>query len=471
MSKGVKKVIKMLAPEWALDWYHRTLAFLGAFIYNFPSRNLMVIGVTGTKGKTSTVYFITKMLEYAGHKVGALSSLHVKIGEHEELNKKKMTMPGRFFIQQKLRDMVHAGCTYVVLEVTSEGIAQHRHAYIDFDTAVFTNISPEHIESHGSFEKYLAAKQKLFSALKNTRRDKYIKGKKVRMPKTIVANGDDARAQDFLSFPADKKYCFHVGVHNDDEELSVCEHVIAEHVRPEGRNISFTVRGMPCTLRLAGAFNAQNALAAISVGIAEGLTLSSIAEALGGIQSLPGRMEYIDAGQSCTVVVDYAHTPDSLDAVYRVLQSQLAEKRNSGRLICVLGAAGGGRDKWKRPVLGAIAGMWGDAVIITNEDPYNEDPLRIMEDVARGARRADELYKKYFGEGFFEKRPEVRASDILVIPDRREAVRRALLLAKAGDAVVITGKGAEQLMAVAGGNAISWDDRKVVREEIARLSF
>ncbi|MDO8558046.1 MAG: UDP-N-acetylmuramoyl-L-alanyl-D-glutamate--2,6-diaminopimelate ligase [bacterium] len=466
----IKRSIKKIIPGWALDWYHLALAFLGALVYGFPSHNLIVIGVTGTKGKTSAVYFITKILEHAGHKVGALSSLHFKIGEHEEMNKKKMTMPGRFFIQRKLRRMVKARCTYAVCEVTSEGIAQYRHAYIDFDTAVFTNIAPEHIESHGSFEKYLAEKQKLFACLKSTRRKKHVGGKWIRIQKTIVANGDDARADDFLAFAADRKYCFHVGAHNDNEEISICEHIIAENVRPEERKTSFTVRETPCTLRLSGMFNVQNALAAISVGISERLTLPSIMEALGNIRSLPGRMEYIDAGQSFVTVVDYAHTPDSLDAVYRTLRFPKEGGKNPGRLICVLGAAGGGRDAWKRPLLGAIAGTWGDAVIITNEDPYDEDPMSIMEDVASGAQHANELYKKYFGEKLIEESYSASTPELIKILDRREAIRHAIALARPGDTLIITGKGAEQLMALKGGRMMSWDDRKVVREEIGRVA-
>lgn len=466
----VKQLLRNLAPVFALRWYHRLLAFLGALIYGFPSRKLIVIGVTGTKGKTSVVHLAAKVLEGAGYKVGVISSLAFKVGSREEQNRLKMTMPGRFFIQKKLSQMVDAGCSHAVLEITSEGIAQFRHTCIDFDTLVFTNIAPEHIEAHGSFEKYLAEKQKLFAALASTRRDKIVRGKRVKPAKTIIVNGDDAHADDFISFWAERKYCCHVQFHKNDEELTPRTHIVAENVVTQSTSTTFSVHDTPFTLRLSGTFNVTNTLLALAVGMAEGISLSTISESIAKVDVLPGRMEFINAGQPFTVVVDYAHTPDSLDAVYRALCSrQDVNGHKEGRLICVLGAAGGGRDRWKRPVLGAIAGVWCDVVMVTNEDPYDEDPRKIMEEVAGGVKRAHDVYQKYFDGEFLEKRAGGLNGIPHLIYDRREAIRKALTSAHSGDVVVITGKGAEQMMAVEGGKKVPWDDRQVIREEIARL--
>ena len=465
----LKQAILAVTPRIALGWYHCVLAFIAALFYGFPSRSLTVIGVTGTKGKTSTVFFIGKILEDAGYYVGAVSGLYFKIGMHEEPNLRKMTMPGRFFMQHALRAMVRAGCTHAILEVTSEGIAQHRHRFIDFDTAVFTNITPEHIESHGSFDMYLSVKQKLFAGLQNTCRTKRIKGKMVRMRKTIIGNGDDSHADDFMRFPADKKYCFHVGSHDADEEISVCEHVVAEHVVAGHGGVRFAVGAVAFSSPLAGRFNVANMLAALAVGISEGLQMRAMREVIARISVLPGRMEYIKIGQPFDAVVDYAHTPESLDAVYRTLRMALNEGDKKGKLICVLGAAGGGRDRWKRPLFGAIAGMWGDEIFITNEDPYDENPMAIMREIAEGSFRARELYAGHFGQETLEDFSEKNHAMPRLTVDRRVAIRQALAMASPGDTVVVTGKGSEQRMAVLDGKLIPWDDRAVVREGLVGL--
>lgn len=463
----LKAFLKRLVPPLALDWYHRWLAFFGALYYRFPSRRLVVIGVTGTKGKTTTVHLIARILEQAGYKVGAASSICFKIGAKVEMNRKKMTMPGRFFLQKLLRRMVSINCRYAVIEVTSEGVRQHRQLWIDFDTVVFTNISPEHLESHGGFAPYLAAKREIFRTLAQSRRVKRIRSKHIGIPKTIVANGDDEYAEEFLSFPADRRYCFHLSRQSRDEDLVPCEDVVADVEETSQAGSYFTIRNQRFRLPLPGRFNVSNALAAIAVGLSEDVALSRMAETLGSAEPIPGRMEYIAGGQPFTVVVDYAHTPASLEAVYRALTAEHVAG-GPGRLICLLGAAGGGRDRWKRPVLGAIAGLYGDAVLVTNEDPYDEEPLSIMREVGRGVESARDVYRGYAGEEALEML-EPRKPPLSYVLDRREAIERALTLAHPGDTVVITGKGAEQAMVVAGGKKIPWDDRAVVRETLARL--
>lgn len=393
-----KVFLRKIIPSFLLSWYHFFLAFLGAVLYGFPSKKLKVIGVTGTNGKTTVVSLATNVLEEAGFKVASLSSIRFKIGNKEELNTLKMTMPGRLRLQKFLRQAVDNSCHYAVIEVTSEGIKQHRHRFIDFGTAVFTNLTPEHIEAHGSFERYKEAKGELFKAAKEVH----------------IINGDDFNAEYFMQFPARKKIIYSL----KDKEL------------------------LPGKLHLLGDFNIYNALAATQVGLSQGIDLSVCQKAIEKTEVLPGRMEKV-VKEPFTVIVDYAHTPDALERVYRAV---------AGRKVCVLGAAGGGRDKWKRPELGKIAAQHCSEIILTNEDPYDEDPEKIIEDIEKGVT--------------LSMKPGQRCYGVL---DRGEAIKKALSLADSGDTVIITGKGSEVWMCVAGGKKIPWDDRKTVKEKLAKL--
>ena len=412
----MKDLIKKFIPDFLLDWYHFLLAFLGAVLYRFPSRKLKIIGITGTNGKSTVVILTTKILEEANYKVASLSSIKFKIGNQEWPNTLKMTMPGRFKLQRFLRQALNAGCRYAVLEITSEGIKQHRHQFIDFDIAVFTNLTPEHIEAHGSFEKYKEAKGKLFQATKGTH----------------IINLDDENTGYFLQFPANKKYTY--GLNKGDVNT---------------KNTQFK-------LRLTGDFNIYNGLAAACVGLSQGINLETCKKALEKVRGIPGRMEEV-ISNPFKVFVDYAFTPNALEKVYQTLKPENARRRDKsllhpslrlGQMICVLGACGGGRDKWKRPVLGKIAGKYCDEIIITNEDPYDEHPIEIINQVAVGT---NEIAKK--------------------ILDRREAIKEALELAQTGDTVVITGKGCEPWICVAKGKKIPWDDRKIVKEEFKKLNL
>src|SRR6185436_8311032 len=240
---------KGLLPPFLIKIYHYKLALLGALWFGFPSKKLIVIGVTGTSGKSTTIDFITRILEEAGHKVASTSSIRFKVGPKEWKNKMKMTMPGRFMIQKVLRQAVNEGCTHAVLEVTSEGIKQFRHKFIDFNTAVFLNLTPEHIESHGGFEQYRAAKLELFKATKNLH----------------IINADDDNAKYFLHIPAKEKYLF--GIKNNLADLR------AENISIESGTINFSIANVQFTLSLLGNFNVLNALAAISVGLSQRILL------------------------------------------------------------------------------------------------------------------------------------------------------------------------------------------------------
>jgi UDP-N-acetylmuramoyl-L-alanyl-D-glutamate--2,6-diaminopimelate ligase len=399
----MKEFLKKFLPNFILSFYHFILAFLGALIYGFPSKKLILIGVTGTNGKTTTTEMIGEIFEKAGKKIALLNSIRFKIGEKEEINKLRMTMPGRFFIQRFLKRAVKEGCQYAILEVTSEGIKQHRHRFLDFKVAVFTNLAPEHIEAHGSFEKYREAKGKFFRATKEIH----------------VINVEDKNSDYFLKFPAKRKITY--GLKTGDINL----------------------KNTKLKLKIPGEFNLYNALAAISVVISQGIDKDFAIKVLEEFEGVPGRMEEV-ISKPFKVIVDYAFTPNALEKVYQTLTSHI-EPRILNKLICVLGACGGGRDKWKRPVLGELAAKYCDEVIVTNEDPYDEDPWQIIEQVAVGTKG--------------------KAKKIL---DRREAIRTALKLAKEGDIVVITGKGCEPSICVK-RKKIPWDDRKVVREEFQKI--
>lgn len=416
-----------MAPLCSL--YHFLWSFLGAIWYRFPSRGLVVIGVTGTNGKTTVVELTAHLLRAAGMKTAHTSSLRFVTESIETQNRTKMTMPGRAFIQQFLRAARQAGATHAVLEITSEGIRQHRHHFIDFDVAAITNITPEHIEAHGGFDVYRKAKLELFRSLARSSKKE----------KIVVINGDDPSADMIRETAHALEWRYGITI---DETLKRPRAVL---FKPAAfaigeKEISFTVGKTAMCVALRGMFNLSNVLCAVAIARSLGISLEQIRGGLASFAGIPGRMEYISAGQSFDVIIDYAHTPDALEQVYRTIA------RDKKRLICVLGAAGGGRDKWKRPELGKCAAMHCAVVIVTNEDPYDEDPETIIDAVA--------------AKPWFEK-----------IPDRRQAIKRALEHAVngAGEAVIITGKGAEPLMAIAGGKRISWDDRRIAREELGLL--
>ena len=407
-------LLRRLVPKPFIGAYHFCLAYFSALLYRFPSQKLIVIGVTGTKGKSSVTEMINAILEEAGHKTALLNSIRFKTGDTSERNLLRMSMPGRFFIQRFLREALDAGCTAAVLEMTSEGAAQHRHRAIDMNAFVFTNLAPEHIERHGSYEAYADAKFAIGKQLVRSRK----------RPRILVANKDDAQGARYLALPVEQSIGF-----------SLTEHTPMEASEHGG---FFTFDGRKIEVRLPGEFSLKNALAAAEVCAALGVDMTTIARALATLKKIPGRAETIDEGQPYTVVVDYAHTPDSLQALY--------DAYKLSRKICVLGNTGGGRDTWKRPVMGKIADKECDLVILTNEDPYDEEPRAIVDQMAQGMQRSPSI-----------------------IMDRREAIRDALSRAAPGDAVLITGKGTDPCICVEHGNKIPWSDAEVVREELRRL--
>ncbi len=423
--RTLKKLIVAIVPASALrvilSVYHFILSFLGAFLYGFPARKLLVVGVTGTKGKSSTTEMLSALFEEAGRKTAVLNSIRVKIGAKSEPNLMRMTMPGRFFIQKFLYDAAGAGCAVAIIEMTSEGARQHRHRFIDLDALVFTNLAPEHIESHGSYEAYADAKFEIGREL----------ARSSKRPRIMVASAESKESPRYLALPVEHKLPF---------SLSSCQPWSADE---NGGHFHFD--GLDIHINFPGEFSLKNALGSATVARTLGVQTQVIAKALEKMKSIPGRAERVEAGQNVAVVVDYAQTPDSLEALYNAYSSSTSLVVTR-RLICVLGATGGGRDTWKRPVMGAIAAQYCAEVILTNEDPYDENPRVIVNAVAQGMKR----------------KPEV-------IMDRREAIRSAFARASAGDAVLITGKGTDPCICAANGEQIPWSDAAVAREELASL--
>ncbi len=449
----IKKIIPKNIFSKTQPTYHLIWSWFSDFIYKTPSNNLIVIGVTGTTGKTTSVYMIAKVLERAGFKVGYTSTAMFSDGNKEWLNDKKMTMIGRLFTQKMLRKMVDNKCHYAIIETTSEGIKQFRHRFINYDILVFTGLYPEHIESHGSFEKYKLAKGELFNHLKRCK-TKYIDDqcyvhkvsgiKKIdfnRIKKTIIVNGDDENSKYFLSFLAEKKFAYT----NKDKLFHKCDIIKYGGVNMDFKGVSFYVENTFFQLNILGKFNATNAMNAVCVAVSQGIDMKKIKEGLENIESIVGKLEKINVGQNFTAIVDYAFEPNALTKLYETIK-YVPHKR----IIHILGSTGGGRDVARRPKLGEIAGQNADIVIITNEDPYDDIPELIIDQIAIGAEKAGKEINK----------------NLFKITDRRKAIISALHEIKKDDILLLTGKGSEQAICIANGEKIEWDDRKVLKDEL-----
>ncbi len=432
----MKSFLKKIVPKRLFNLYYYTYAFFGACLYGFPAKKMIIIGVTGTKGKTTTTNFIHGVLQAGGIKTGVVTTANIKIGDLEEINSFHMTMPGRCVIQKFLKNMYKAGCEVAIVETTSQGLAQYRHIGIAYDIAVFTNLFPEHIESHGNFENYKKAKGALFSALKKSK-TKMFRGKV--FPKTTIANIDSEHAPFYLSFPTDRKIHF---------ALSASSEYTPEFVNEDASGVSFIVHGQKYILGIAGKFNVINALPALVVGKLFSISEEKIKAGLSSVSLIPGRMEEIKSGQNFRLFVDYAHEKQSMTFATETARNLAGVNKT----IILLGAEGGGRDKAKRGAMGEVVGRLADMVVVSNVDPYEDDPFPIADDIAKAALK----------EG------KVEGKDLFVVLDRRDGIKKALSLATSGDVVMVTGKGSEQSMLI-GGEEISWDDRVVVREELDKL--
>ncbi len=414
----LKNIIKKILPKPLINLRHLFFAWWGSVVYHNPSEEIFVIGITGTSGKSSTAYFLRQILESAGIIVGSLSTIDFYIAGKNQLNDQKMTMLGRMQIQKYLRQMVGAGCQVAIVETTSEGAVQSRHRFINYDTIILTNLYPEHIESHGSFENYKKAKLGIFEYVANQKLKKKSFGlnienkKNGKILKTAIVNGDCEYANEFLNFSFGKKITFS------------------------------SADSLPSTVY--GEHNAQNIAAAATAAKTVGVSSELVRSAALKLQNPPGRIEFIKEAEKhgFKVIIDYAFEPVAIAALYATIRSIPHQ-----RIIHVFGSTGGGRDKSRRSTVGHFVGENANICIVTDEDPYDEDPIAIMADVASAVRRAG----KKDGVNLFE------------IKDRRKAIEKAIEIAQSGDVVLVTGKGSEQGMVVK-GKIIPWDDRRIVRD-------
>jgi UDP-N-acetylmuramoyl-L-alanyl-D-glutamate--2,6-diaminopimelate ligase len=411
------------------------LAWLAAAWHGYPARKLCVIGVTGTDGKTTTVRLIAEILRAAGHPVGWISTVSAFIGGNETDTGLHTTTPDALAVQQYLARMVAGGGKYAVIEATSHGLAQHRVTGCDFDVAVVTNITHEHLDYHGTYEDYRAAKARLFEHLSTSYR-------KPGIAKVSILNADDS-SYDFLEgFDADR--CCSYGLERPSD-------VEAFNIRFSSSGTSFRVATpsgpFDVTTPLVGRFNVYNILAAITVGVLQDIGFEAMQRGISCVRGVTGRMERIELGQDFTVIVDFAHTPNALEKALQTVRTL-----TRGKVSVVFGCAGL-RDHAKRPLMGEIAGRLADHVFLTAEDPRTEDVNDIVEQIAVGCEQTGRR------EGI----------DLWKVPDRGEAIAAAIQMANAGDLVVVTGKGHERSMCF-GTTEHPWSDHEAVRKALrARL--
>src|SRR3989344_2040241 len=415
---ALKRLLESLVPlriyRALLSPYHAAWAVGSAFLAGFPAKRLTVIGITGTKGKSMTAEYLVAMLEEAGHTVALTGSIRTKIGPESKPKISKTAMPGRGFLQRFLRTALDRGATHAVIEITSEGAAQYRHWFLYLDALIVTNLAPEHIESHGSFEKYAAAKIAVARSL----------GRSPKRPRSLIVRRTIPFEKELLSVSVERKIIFSAN------ELSTL-------ARTEDGS-TFVYGHEHFSLFQPGLMSAENALAALHAAQHVGVSLPVIARGLRQVVRIPGRLERVEEGQNFLAIVDYAHTPESLAALYESFPNR--------RKICVVSSTGGGRDVWKRPKLGEVAERYCSEIILTSEDSYDEDPREIAAMIAKGMHK---------------KQPTI-------IIDRREAIQYALRSAKNGDAVFCTNMGSDLSLATTHG-LIPWNEAAIVREELRKL--
>jgi UDP-N-acetylmuramoyl-L-alanyl-D-glutamate--2,6-diaminopimelate ligase len=423
--------LKGQVPHVVVPDGREALAYLSAAWQGFPSQRLIVVGVTGTDGKTTTCNLVHSMVAAAGRRAGLVTTVNAVIGERVMDTGLHTTTPDAPDVQRYLAEMLAAGMEMAVLEATSEGLAQHRVSACDFDVAVVTNITHDHLYYHGSYEQYRADKARLFRSLTAAHR-------KPDVPKVAILNADDSSYGYLRRISADRQisYALHRGADVTAKSIEFGPQLTRFAVQtPAG---DFEVQ-----TRLVGEFNVCNILAAAAVGLSQGVDGEDIQAGISAMTGVVGRMERIDEGQDFSAIVDFAHTPNALQNTLRTLRPM-----TPGRLIVVFGCAGL-RDVEKRPQMGQIAARLADVTVITAEDPRTESLEAIMEQIAAGAAKAGAR------EG----------ADYYRIGDRAEAIAFAVNLARPGDTLVITGKGHERSMCY-GTVEYPWSDHDVLRSAL-----
>lgn len=411
------------APVWLVKDTQKVMAYAADHFYEHPTKDVRVIGITGTNGKTTTSHLVESILSEEQKKTGLIGTMYAKIGS--ESVKTNNTTPESLELQQLFADMRAKEVESCVMEVSSHALQMGRVRGVQFRTAVFTNLSQDHLDYHGSMESYRNAKSLLFSQLGNSFAGEL---------GTAVLNGDDEASDYFQTVTTAPVLTYGISEHND---------IYAENIKTSGGKTSFVLNtpwgSTEVEYPLLGRFNVYNALAAITACIAENVSVTSIVDGLKHAPVVSGRFEAVEAGQKSTIVVDYAHTPGGLENV-----AQTAFNMTEGRLYTVVGC-GGDRDKEKRPKMAAAAEKFSDLVILTSDNPRSEDPLKILEQMEAG-----------FTGTKYE-----------VIEDRRQAIERAVFLAGDGDTVLIAGKGHETYQVI-GDQTLEFDDREVAKDAVRK---
>jgi len=429
-KKGAVAICSEEPPRGEGTWVtvpsaREALALFSAAILGDPARSLELVGVTGTNGKTTTSYLIDSALRAAGESVGLVGTVEYRVGDR--IAEAVRTTPESSDLQALFREMVDAGCRRAVLEVSSHSLALKRVHGLEFKVAIFTNLTRDHLDFHGDMDAYFAAKRTLFEKL-------------LRPDAHTIVNLDDDRGEELVRASRGRVWTY--SLENPRADL------FAEELRLGLDRTWLRARTPVGVLEiesaLVGRFNVQNLLAALGAGLALGLPADAVQRGIATLPGVPGRMEKVALGQDFTVLVDYAHTDDAL-------KNLLETVRGLGprRVITVFGC-GGDRDRTKRPLMGAVAARLSDVVILTSDNPRSEPPEAILEEIRRGI-------------------PAARAQDTLLIPDRRDAIARALEMGREGVVVVIAGKGHESYQ-VLRERTLPFDDRQVARDVLARLA-
>ena len=433
-------------PQLVVDDTRAALATAAAWWYRDPSAELAVVGITGTDGKTTTSFLATAALEAAGVRTGMTGTAETRIGGVQAANEAHATTPEAPELQRALRAMHVAGDAAAVIETTSHGLALNRVDAIAYDMAILTNLTHEHLELHGTWEAYRDAKLKLFEKLARPRGEH---PKPLAWPATAIVNADDASAGAFIGVAQE------AGARVLTYGTDPAADVRATRVEEDQQRLRIAYEApsgaAAVHLRLVGRFNVHNALAVVALGEAVGLDPGAVREGLASVPVVPGRMERVEAGQPFGVIVDFAHSPASLQTVLDLL-APLAASRG-GEVIAVFGSAGE-RDTAKRPLMGRIAGERARIVVVTDEDPRGEDREAILDEIARGA----------------ETTGKRRGHDLLVIADRREAIEAAFERARPGDIVLLAGKGHEQSILGPDGPR-PWNERAEAEAALHRAGF
>jgi len=421
--QGVRKLLPAGAVHGLEEVYRRGRVQLVSAKYGNPARSLKVIAVTGTNGKTTTINYINEVLKEAGQTTAMFSTAVIEVAGKRQINDLNATVATTERMQAFFRDAKKAKVDCVVLEVTSHSLDQHKLSTVPIEVAVMTNLTQDHLDYHKTMERYAAAKGKLFAG----------------RPKFIVLNRDDEWFDFFNQFQASQQKITY-GEH-EEAEARIAKYKLYKKGSEATIVIDHQTK-LELATALPGKFNIYNMTAAAATMYLLGVKLTDIVEGIANLEGVPGRFERVVEGKGYDVIVDYAHTPDALQ---KLLEAAKSVTKN--RVILVFGATGD-RDKTKRPIMGEIAAKYADRIMLTDEESYNEDPQAIRDQVREGIERAGDT---------------VRMTEI---PDRREAIAKALSIAMKGDTVLITGMGHEQFRIV-NGEKLPWNDGSVVREILA----